>query len=143
MEHLKACAEIATQRTINWQKFCMKDDCKLFSNTVSKYKHLNQALLTFSLFLSFMLFAVQLCCTSCSKSASWWMRVFLQFSFSSSPVPCVAAKCWPAPPPPLHQSQEAARVVLDRLELLSLLRANLLVKKAKRKTKKKTKRVRC
>lgn len=30
MEHLKACAEIATQRTINWQKFCMKDDCKLF-----------------------------------------------------------------------------------------------------------------
>lgn len=27
MEHLKACAEIATQRTINWQKFCMKDDC--------------------------------------------------------------------------------------------------------------------
>lgn len=28
MEHLKACAEIATQRTINWQKFCMKDDCK-------------------------------------------------------------------------------------------------------------------
>ncbi|TRY87094.1 hypothetical protein DNTS_009169 [Danionella cerebrum] len=25
MEHLKACAEIATQRTINWQKFCMKD----------------------------------------------------------------------------------------------------------------------
>lgn len=29
MEHLKACAEIATQRTINWQKFCMKDDCKL------------------------------------------------------------------------------------------------------------------
>lgn len=30
MEHLKACAEIATQRTINWQKFCMKDDCKSF-----------------------------------------------------------------------------------------------------------------
>ncbi|KAK1898672.1 E3 ubiquitin-protein ligase UBR4 [Dissostichus eleginoides] len=28
MEHLKACAEIATQRTINWQKFCMKDDCE-------------------------------------------------------------------------------------------------------------------
>lgn len=28
MEHLKACAEIATQRTVNWQKFCMKDDCK-------------------------------------------------------------------------------------------------------------------
>jgi len=27
MEHLKACSEIATQRTINWQKFCMKDDC--------------------------------------------------------------------------------------------------------------------
>lgn len=28
MEHLKACAEIAAQRTINWQKFCIKDDCK-------------------------------------------------------------------------------------------------------------------
>ncbi|KAB0396728.1 hypothetical protein E2I00_019849, partial [Balaenoptera physalus] len=26
MEHLKACAEIAAQRTINWQKFCIKDD---------------------------------------------------------------------------------------------------------------------
>lgn len=31
MEHLKACAEIAAQRTINWQKFCIKDDCKLSS----------------------------------------------------------------------------------------------------------------
>uniref|UniRef100_A0A8C8CQK5 UBR-type domain-containing protein n=1 Tax=Oncorhynchus tshawytscha TaxID=74940 RepID=A0A8C8CQK5_ONCTS len=30
MEHLKACAEIATQRTINWQKFCMKDDSILY-----------------------------------------------------------------------------------------------------------------
>ncbi|XP_013766248.1 E3 ubiquitin-protein ligase UBR4 [Pundamilia nyererei] len=30
MEHLKACAEIATQRTINWQKFCMKDDSVLY-----------------------------------------------------------------------------------------------------------------
>lgn len=29
MEHLKACAEIATQRTVNWQKFCIKDDCEL------------------------------------------------------------------------------------------------------------------
>lgn len=28
MEHLKACAEIAAQRTTNWQKFCIKDDCK-------------------------------------------------------------------------------------------------------------------
>lgn len=28
MEHLKACAEIAAQRTVNWQKFCIKDDCK-------------------------------------------------------------------------------------------------------------------
>lgn len=28
MEHLKACAEIAAQRTINWQKFCIKDDGK-------------------------------------------------------------------------------------------------------------------
>lgn len=28
MEHLKACAEIATQRTVNWQKFCIKDDCE-------------------------------------------------------------------------------------------------------------------
>ncbi|XP_057678820.1 E3 ubiquitin-protein ligase UBR4 isoform X1 [Corythoichthys intestinalis] len=30
MEHLKACAEIATQRTINWQKFCVKDDSVLY-----------------------------------------------------------------------------------------------------------------
>lgn len=30
MEHLKACAEIATQRTVNWQKFCIKDDCEFF-----------------------------------------------------------------------------------------------------------------
>lgn len=34
MEHLKACAEIATQRTINWQKFCMKDDCRFFQISV-------------------------------------------------------------------------------------------------------------
>lgn len=32
MEHLKACAEIAAQRTINWQKFCIKDDCKQCSD---------------------------------------------------------------------------------------------------------------
>ncbi|XP_069096233.1 E3 ubiquitin-protein ligase UBR4 isoform X5 [Pleurodeles waltl] len=30
MEHLKACAEIASQRTINWQKFCVKDDTVLY-----------------------------------------------------------------------------------------------------------------
>uniref|UniRef100_A0A4W3HA52 Ubiquitin protein ligase E3 component n-recognin 4 n=1 Tax=Callorhinchus milii TaxID=7868 RepID=A0A4W3HA52_CALMI len=30
MEHLKACAEIASQRTINWQKFCLKDDSVLY-----------------------------------------------------------------------------------------------------------------
>ncbi|XP_031761327.1 E3 ubiquitin-protein ligase UBR4 isoform X1 [Xenopus tropicalis] len=30
MEHLKACAEIASQRTINWQKFCIKDDSVLY-----------------------------------------------------------------------------------------------------------------
>ncbi|EQB78628.1 E3 ubiquitin-protein ligase UBR4 [Camelus ferus] len=30
MEHLKACAEIAAQRTINWQKFCIKDDSVLY-----------------------------------------------------------------------------------------------------------------
>lgn len=36
MEHLKACAEISTQRTINWQKFCMKDDCKLFRISFAK-----------------------------------------------------------------------------------------------------------
>ena len=30
MEHLKACAEISTQRSINWQKFCMKDDSVLY-----------------------------------------------------------------------------------------------------------------
>lgn len=35
MEHLKACAEIATQRTINWQKFCMKDDCRLFQISIA------------------------------------------------------------------------------------------------------------
>lgn len=38
MEHLKACAEIATQRTINWQKFCMKDDCKLFQISFCNWK---------------------------------------------------------------------------------------------------------
>lgn len=50
MEHLKACAEIATQRTINWQKFCMKDDCKLFQISFcdwKKNKLLRPALLTF------------------------------------------------------------------------------------------------
>ncbi|XP_078094991.1 E3 ubiquitin-protein ligase UBR4 isoform X5 [Mustelus asterias] len=30
MEHLKACAEIASQRTVNWQKFCLKDDSVLY-----------------------------------------------------------------------------------------------------------------
>uniref|UniRef100_A0A8C5WBA2 Ubiquitin protein ligase E3 component n-recognin 4 n=1 Tax=Leptobrachium leishanense TaxID=445787 RepID=A0A8C5WBA2_9ANUR len=30
MEHLKACAEIASQRTVNWQKFCVKDDSVLY-----------------------------------------------------------------------------------------------------------------
>ncbi|MEE6482208.1 hypothetical protein FKM82_013184 [Ascaphus truei] len=30
MEHLKACAEIASQRTVNWQKFCIKDDSVLY-----------------------------------------------------------------------------------------------------------------
>ncbi|XP_055978695.1 E3 ubiquitin-protein ligase UBR4 isoform X1 [Sorex fumeus] len=30
MEHLKACAEIAAQRTANWQKFCIKDDSVLY-----------------------------------------------------------------------------------------------------------------
>lgn len=33
MEHLKACAEIAAQRTVNWQKFCIKDDCKQRSSS--------------------------------------------------------------------------------------------------------------
>ena len=26
IENLKACAEVATQRTINWQRFCQKDE---------------------------------------------------------------------------------------------------------------------
>ena len=26
IEHLKTCAEVATQRTINWQRFCQKDE---------------------------------------------------------------------------------------------------------------------
>lgn len=30
MEHLKACAEIAAQRTVNWQRFCIKDDSVLY-----------------------------------------------------------------------------------------------------------------
>ncbi|XP_069467171.1 E3 ubiquitin-protein ligase UBR4 isoform X2 [Ambystoma mexicanum] len=30
MEHLKACAEIASQRTANWQKFCIKDETVLY-----------------------------------------------------------------------------------------------------------------
>ncbi|KAM5132251.1 E3 ubiquitin-protein ligase UBR4 [Mantella aurantiaca] len=30
MEHLKSCAEIASQRTVNWQKFCIKDDSVLY-----------------------------------------------------------------------------------------------------------------
>ena len=28
MEHLKACAEVATTRTSNWQKFCQKEESK-------------------------------------------------------------------------------------------------------------------
>lgn len=57
MEHLKACAEIATQRTINWQKFCMKDDCtycKINLVTARKSKNLLSDCNTcFILFLSF------------------------------------------------------------------------------------------
>ena len=26
IEHLKACSEVASQRTINWQRFCQKDE---------------------------------------------------------------------------------------------------------------------
>lgn len=55
MEHLKACAEIATQRTINWQKFCMKDDCMLFPKIFKRFNHLKPALLTFFFFILFAL----------------------------------------------------------------------------------------
>jgi len=38
IEHLKACLEIATSRTINWQQFCQRDegplDISLFSVTM-------------------------------------------------------------------------------------------------------------
>nr|XP_006813905.1 PREDICTED: E3 ubiquitin-protein ligase UBR4 [Saccoglossus kowalevskii] len=30
IEHLKSCADIATSRTVNWQKFCQKDDTVLY-----------------------------------------------------------------------------------------------------------------
>lgn len=29
IEHVKACTEVASVRTLNWQKFCQKDECKL------------------------------------------------------------------------------------------------------------------
>lgn len=67
------------------------------------------------------------------------MRVFLQCCCSCSPVPFVAARCWPAPL--LHPFQEAALVVLDKRELPRPHRASLPVKRAKRKTRRKTKTV--
>lgn len=70
------------------------------------------------------------------------MRVFPRCCCNSSPVPCVAVRCWPAPPLRHHHSQEEAPLVLDRQEPPSHLRASPPVKRAKRKTKKKTKRVR-
>ena len=145
MEHLKACAEIATQRTINWQKFCMKDDCKFFqirfdtgNKEMFKTSNVNIVFL-FSLFLSVTLLVfLQLFCTSCSRSASLWMREFPQYFCNCSHVPCVAVRWWPTPP--LHHSLEAP-VVLDRQEGLSPLRASPPVKRAKKKTRRKTKRV--
>lgn len=148
MEHLKACAEIATQRTINWQKFCMKDDCKLLQIVFWLETNLLRFCGTFYIdwvsFPSFhlCLFSVQLCCTSCSRSASSWMREFPQYFCNCSPVPCVVVRCWPALLHPLHHSREEAPVVLDRQEVLSPLRASPPVKRAKKKTKRKTKRVR-
>lgn len=138
MEHLKACAEIATQRTINWQKFCMKDDCKLCKMSLVTVNKLLMSVIITMLCL-FFLFSAQLSYTSYSRLVSWWTRVFRQCFCNCSPAPSVAVKCWPAPP--LHHSQEEALVVLDRQEGHSPLRASLLVRKAKRRTKRKIKRV--
>lgn len=95
-------------------------------------------------FFSFhlILFSVQPCCTSCSRLASWWMKEFPLYFCNCSPVPCVAVRCWPPLPPPRHHSQVEAPVVLDRQEPLSPLRASPLVKRAKRRTERRTKRVR-
>lgn len=62
MEHLKACAEIATQRTINWQKFCMKDDCKLFVITYLFFKQ--QMFYTSTNYLCLCVFAFLFCHTA-------------------------------------------------------------------------------
>lgn len=67
------------------------------------------------------------------------MRVFLQCYCNCSPVPFVAARCWPAPP--LHPFQEAALVALAKREHRKPHRANLPVKRAKRRTRRKTKMV--
>lgn len=54
MEHLKACAEIATQRTINWQKFCMKDDCKLCKMSLVTVNNLLMSVIITMLCLFFL-----------------------------------------------------------------------------------------
>lgn len=87
----------------------------------------------------FVCVCVQRSCISCSRSVSWWMRVFLQCCCNCSPVPFVAARCWPAPL--LHHFQEAALVALDNREHPRPHRASLPVKRAKRRTRRKTKMV--
>lgn len=84
-------------------------------------------------------FSAQLSCISCSKLASWWTRVFHQCFCNCSPAPFVAVKSWPAPP--LRHSPVEALAVLDRLELHSPLRASHPVRRARKRTKRKTKMV--
>lgn len=65
----------------------------------------------------------------------------LQFCCSCSRAPCAATKSWPAPPPRPPRSQQQALLTRDRLGVLSPLRASPRAKRAKRRTRKKTKRV--
>lgn len=62
MEHLKACAEIATQRTINWQKFCMKDDCRLFQISIATGNKLLRPVMLILLSFFPLLSSVSLLC---------------------------------------------------------------------------------
>lgn len=62
MEHLKACAEIATQRTINWQKFCMKDDCRLFQISIATGNKLLRPVMLILLYFFPLLSSVSLLC---------------------------------------------------------------------------------
>lgn len=100
--------------------------------------------MTFGLFqhllIVFCYFSTQRSCISCSKWAFWWTRVFRQCFCNCSPAPFVAVKWWPAPP--LRPSLVEAAAVLDRLEHHNPLRASRPVRRARKRTKRKTKMVR-